>query len=309
MSKQSTNDGLKGQQAISPGQRPGNSGQRPGYQETQPRYAPKGQKQTDELHAELHRVYRQIEALPKLFPMDEQQVMDEVDRQLAHLIHDSESGASPDMDRFVREVYADMGLKDSAVVVFSLTYAVVAIVNQPALDIDPTVRERLHQLNQESRCGRIVDNFITGIQRSGKSFTYRFNPPADAPSPRHKAGKAYYDETNSDNMLLSEDILNYGINQEKPRTFTLDAIVDYAQRNLSLDASQTIQNMLYRLLSEDGTEEERAKVDSIPVAIMKRSAQPNIVGQMVGTQTVLGNAEDLKNLLQSDEVRKLLQQP
>lgn len=260
----------------------------------------------DELFAELHRVYRQIEALPKLFPMDEQQVMDEVNSQLAHLIHDSESGASPDMDRFVREVYADMGLKDSAEVVFSLTYAVVAIVNQPTLDIDPTTTERLRQLNQESRCGRIVDNFVAATRRSGKTFTYRSHPQTDAASPRHKVGKAYYDETNSGDMLLSEGTPDYGTNQDKPRTFTLDAIVDYAQRNLSLDASQTIQNMLYRLLSEDGTEEERAKVESIPVAIMKRSTQTQVIGQVIGQQSNIGDVSGLEALMQNDDIKKLL---
>lgn len=260
----------------------------------------------DEMFAELHRVYQQIEVLPKMYPMDELKVLNEVDYQVTWLCRHSGRGETPDMERFVREVYADMGLKDSAEVVFSLTYAVVSIVNQPPLGIDEVVVERLHQLNGESRCGRLIDNFIIGIQRSGKTFSYHSK---DASSHHHNRSKAYGDEKGPVEMLLSEGFPDYGISQENPRVFTLDTIVDYAQKNLSLDASLTIQNMLYRLLSEDGTEEERKKVDSITSAILKRSAQTNVVGQMVGTQTILGNAEDLKNLLQSDEVKKLLQKP
>ena len=267
----------------------------------------------DELFAELHRVYQQIEALPKMYPMDELKVLNEVGYQVTWLCWRSGTNECVDMERFVREVYADMGLKDSAEVVFSLVFAVVTLVNCPPLDISRTAIDKLSQLNKVSRCGRLIDNFIAGMNRSGKQFSNRFDPPKDTSkvpeNHRQKAATTYCDGEDSDDMLLSEETTDYGFNTAKGRVFTLDDIVDYAQKNLSLDTSQTIQNMLYRLLSEDGTEEEREKVASIPKAILNRTTQPNIVGQMVGTQTILGNADDLKNLLQSNEVKKLLNKP
>ena len=283
---------LKGQKASS-------LGQRPGYQETHNINTLKGQKQTDELFAELHRVYQQIEALPKLFSMDEQKVMNEVRHQIVWLNRHGSSGVSPDTDRFVREVYADMGLKDSAEVVFSLTYAVVTIVNQPPLDLHDDTIARLRQLNQESRCGRLVDNFILALKRSGKSFSYRFAPDSQTPIP-------YAEESDSEGTTYAKEASFCGDSPGKPRTFTLDAIVDYAQRNLSLDASQTIQNMLYRLLSEDGTEDERAKVASIPEAIEKRMTRPQVIGQVIGQQSNIGDVNGLEALMQSNDIKKLL---
>ena len=247
--------------------------------------------QKEALFVELHRVYQQIETLPMLFQMDELMVMNEVGYRVTWLRYHSGREDGVDMDRYVREVYADMGLEDSAEVVFSLVYAVVSIVNRPPLDIEPEAIERLRQLNEESCCSRIVDNFISAISRSGKQFGTRFDPPKEI----------------DEEMSRTTPPHTKSRSHTKSRAFTLDEIVSFAKENLTLDASVAIQTMLYSLLAEDGTKEERAKVASIPKGIQDRQAHPHYIGQMVGTQTILGSsADDLKNLLQNDEVRKLL---
>ena len=51
---------------------------------------------------------------------------------------------------------------------------------------------------------------------------------------------------------------------------TFYQIVNYAEKNLSLDKSVHIQNLLFNLLVADGTREELEKVASIPTNIIKR---------------------------------------
>lgn len=72
--------------------------------------------------------------------------------------------------------------------------------------------------------------------------------------------------------IVSEDecVHGYGLPEKPERTFTLGEIVDAAAKRLSLDAGMVIQNVLYALLGEDGTKEERKKVDSISSRIIKR---------------------------------------
>lgn len=72
--------------------------------------------------------------------------------------------------------------------------------------------------------------------------------------------------------IVSEDEYeySYGLPEKPERTFTLGEIVDAAAKRLSLDAGMVIQNVLYALLGEDGTKEERKKVDSISARIIRR---------------------------------------
>ncbi len=204
----------------------------------------------DELFSELHRVYGQIETLPWMFPMDELKIMNEVGYGLTWLCCHKDA----DMDRFIREVYADIGLQDSAEVVFSLVHAAVSIVNWPPLEVSKAAVKRIGQLNKESRCGRMVDNFVRSTIRSGKLFSNRFDAPKHhemEPVPSHEIESAPAESPAT------------------PRSFTLEEIVAFAKENLTKETSIPIQNMLYYLLVADGTKEERDLVASIPKGIQE----------------------------------------
>lgn len=204
----------------------------------------------DELFSELHRVYGQIETLPWMFPMDELKIMNEVGYGLTWLCCHKEA----DIDCFVREVYADMGLQESAEVVFSLVHAVVSVVKRPPLEVNKAAVKRLEQLNRESRCGRMVDNFVRSTIRSGRLFSNRFDAP---------------EYTKTEPVPTHEPKTNLSESPSTTRSFTLEEIVAFAKESLTKETSIPIQNMLYYLLVTDGTKEERDLVASIPKGIQE----------------------------------------
>ena len=80
-----------------------------------------------------------------------------------------------------------------------------------------------------------------------------------------------YSQLESEKIKLEEQVKKRkNTPQNKLRLFTLDEIVNYAENNLDLQCSMPIQALLHNLLSKDGTEEEREKVNSIPTYIIKR---------------------------------------
>lgn len=247
----------------------------------------------DELFNELHRVYGQIETLPWMFPMDELKIMNEVGYGLTWLCCHKDA----DIEHFVREVYADMGLQDSAEVVLSLVHAAVSIVNWPPLEVSKAAVKRLEQLNKESRCGRMVDNFVRSTLRSGRLFSNHFDAPEhpetepiQSPEPKSKSAES----------------------QATTRSFTLEEIVAFAKENLTKETSIPIQNMLYYLLVADGTKEERDLVVSIPKGIQERQAQPSYIGQLVGQQSIFGNLDGLEEMIKAipqDKIKQIIEKP
>lgn len=82
-----------------------------------------------------------------------------------------------------------------------------------------------------------------------------------------------YSQLESEKIKLEEQVKKRkNTPQNKLRVFTLDEIVNYAENNLDLQCSMPIQALLHNLLSKDGTEEEREKVNGIPTYIIKRQA-------------------------------------
>lgn len=285
-----------------------------------------------EIFKELHVLYQEMEASPLMFPMEETRIMNEAGVAVEWLRFCHNLYSQDYLEQLVREVYADMGLKDHADAVLSLVYAIVGIVNWPAIEINKATRNELSKMNKDSWCGGHVNRFIQHINKEGKLLAFPFNRAEESVKEIRKLAKELQttvtdginkvfqnystvteitekSDGNGKRVLTINadiDIKSGGKKEERGRKFTLDEIINYAKECLSLDASQTVQNMLYRLLSEDGTEEERAKVASIPNAIMKRSAQPQVIGQVIGRQSNIGDVSGLEALMQSDDIKKLL---
>lgn len=223
------------------------------------------------LFGELHKVYQRMGVEPMLFPMDEVAILNEVGYGVTWLCWHCRSGLVPDMEQFVRDVYAHTGLKDHAYTVFSLVYAVVKMVDWPPLDIDKVTLRALHALHEESWCRRFVDTLLRRLRHQGVIYQERFlpcQPLVEMELEEEEVPCATFcaeapPETEEPPAAAPEPM---------PRTFTLEQIVAYARDNLSLDASLTIQSMLYCLLSEDGSREERNMVATIPQHIIKRSS-------------------------------------
>ena len=249
---------------------------------------------SDELFRELHKLFRQMESSPIIFPMDELKIMNEAGLGVEWLRFNYGLFKKTLMEQLVREVYADMGLKDHAEAVLSMIYAIVSVVNWPSIDIPQSTLQELRKMNQDSWCGHCVNDFILCLNKEGKLIEFPFNMSEETTKEiRHITKELQVSITEGINKVLnigtdeslpSEEPklrlhaeLNLGLDEmgeEKPRMFSLDDIVDYAQKNFTLELSAPIQNMLYALLVEDGTKEERAKVASIPNAILNRMRQP-----------------------------------
>lgn len=216
----------------------------------------------------LHEAFFYFEKEPMLFPMDELAILNEVGYQVTWLCHESRYGLDPDMEQFTREVFAHTGLKDHAMTVISLVYAVVRLVNFPPLDISKYTMRELSKLHKESWCRRYVDTLVRRVLKDGFLFEEKFLP--------------YQSDFAPEFPMAKEEVLNevndcYGCaepafeeQRDNTRRFTLDQIVSYAEKNLSLDKSVHIQNLLFNLLVADGTREELEKVASIPTNIIKR---------------------------------------
>lgn len=213
----------------------------------------------------LHEIFLYFDKEPMLFPMDELKILNEVGYQVTWLCYESRFGLEPDMDQFIREVFANTGLTDHAMTVISLVHAVVSLVNFPPLNITPKTKRELSKMNKDSWCRRFVDTFVKRVIREGYFFHEQF-----LPYQRDYIIQIEKNDEKEENgcFMCAEPIM-----PEQPdnrRRFTLDEIVKYAQDNLSLDKSIHIQNMLYNLLVDNGTREELKKVASITSYIINR---------------------------------------
>lgn len=222
-----------------------------------------------QLFCVLHEAFLYFDKEPMLFPMNELDILNEVGYQVTWLCYESRFGMEPDMDQFIREVFAHTGLKDHAMTVISLVYAVVSLVNFPPLNISKQTRHELAKLNKESWCRRYVDSYVKRVAHERFVFDERFLPCQEI--------LVITEEKEESCMMCAEPSMEEQERQDHVRRFTMDEILKFAKENLSLDNSVCIQNMLYALLSEDGTREEREKVNSIPKYILNRDKLPPII--------------------------------
>jgi len=216
----------------------------------------------------LHEAFFYMEKEPMLFPMDELAILNEVGYQVTWLCHESRYGFDPDMEQFTREVFAHTGLKDHAMTVISLVYAVVRLVNFPPLDISKYTMRELSKLHKESWCRRYVDTLVRRVLKDGYLFEEKFLPYQSDFAPEFPMAKEEVLNEVNDCYRCAEPAFEE--QWDNTRRFTLDQIVSYAEKNLSLDKSVHIQNLLFNLLVADGTREELEKVASIPTNIIKR---------------------------------------
>lgn len=283
-----------------------------------------------ELFQELHKVYCHLESGPVMFPMDELKIMNEVGFGVEWLRFNYNVFNDAFLEQLVREVYADMGLKDHAEAVLSLIYATVAIVNWPPVSITKHDLRELQKMNRDSWCYRHVVDFIRRVNKAGKLIVFPFELSQEMEKEVRRITKELqttivdgvsrvlksYPEGLDDDICVAEEgesLTNPSsttiYDEPSPRYFTLDEIVNYAKENLTLDSSVTIQTMLYSLLVENGTKEERAKVASIPKGIQERQAQPSYIGQLVGQQSIFGNLDGLEELIKAipqDKIKQII---
>ena len=238
----------------------------------------------DPLFNLLHEAFLYFDAQPMMFPLDELAVLNHVGYHVTWLCFESRFGMEPDMDQFEREVYANAGLSDHAKTIISLVQAVVKLVNFPPLNIGERAKRKLAQMNKNSWCRRFVDSFVRRVLRDGSVFSEQFLPAQrDYTIPKEVEEEK---ELCSESCICAEpsmEVLSDGV-----RRFTMEEIVTYAKENLSLDKSVYIQNMLYKLLSKDGTHAEREMVDSITTYILNRDKP---APQHVEHQTVIPKVE------------------
>lgn len=232
----------------------------------------------------LHDAFIYFDAEPLIFPLDELAILNHVGYHVTWLCFESRSGMEPDMEQFEREVYANAGLSDHAKTVISLVLAVIKLVNFPPLNISKRTKRELAQMNKNSWCRRFVDTFVKQVIKEGLVFNEQFLPAQrDYIVPKEE--KIVCSEDRIDIKQLKEEHI------DNVRRFTMDEIVEYTKENLSLDKSVYIQNMLYVLLSKDGTPEEREMVNSIPTYIRNR----NTGDQVQGNKTSFGNYSNMLN--------------
>ena len=236
------------------------------------------------LFKELHNVYLEMEKTPMLFQMDELTILNEVGYEVTWLCYQSGYGNDVDMDQFVREIYANTGQNDHAEAVISLVHAIVTLVNFPPLNVSKHTKQTMKKLNNESWCGHFVNSLIKRMNKEGRFFDESFKPYEDAMELYKERTKYFrqileYDEkmlgicpeNNDESMVCAEEVAaDYDEMQDHIRRFTLDEIVDYAENNLTVEMAMPIQGMLYALMVDDGTKEEREKVVSITPHIINR---------------------------------------
>ena len=99
-----------------------------------------------------------------------------------------------------------------------------------------------------------------------------------------------YNQLESEKLRLEAELNKRETNKsETVRMFTLDEIVNYAANNLDLTGALPVQNMLYNLLAENGTNDDRHKVNEINNLIIKRMT-PRINGvSMEALYKITGN--------------------
>ena len=252
----------------------------------------------------LHVMFEDLDKEPIIFPMDDLIVLNEVGYEVAWLCYHEAFSHGADMDQFERNVYANMGIDEHAKVVFSMVHIVVDIVNSPALRISRKTRNKLRKLNASSWCARQTRRTIYRIKALGIEIEDEFTPHytedivVEGTRCRMiglKQQQSTYEQSEETEALVcaepNSDEKERGKDAE--RVFALEAIVEYAKENLSLEMSVPIQNMLYYLLGEDGNKEEREMVASIPRYIINRGIiSVNSPGNMIGNTINYGNKEE-----------------
>ena len=237
----------------------------------------------------LDEIYQLMDHRPLLYPMSENEVLNEVAFNLSWLYSYSRNGMMPDMERFKRNVYANTGLQEHAMMVFSLVYAAVSLINPFALTLDNRTCKELHKLNNNSWCGTFVEIFVRGSRKKKIYYECLIEPLPVKHSPRERYAVQ---------ARLAVEACRREQQIRQRTTFSLDEIVADAVKYMTVETSQPIQNMLYRLLQESGTNEDREKVASIPLGIMKREGRLQ-VGQSIHQQT---------NILDPQIVNEILKQ-
>jgi hypothetical protein len=233
------------------------------------------------LFKRLDELYKELVKRPALFRVEEDYVLNETGRAVTWLVYESRFGMEPDMEKLEREIYARMGSKEDALTVMSLVYAAVNIVNQPPLDISKRTKNELSKMIKEDGYNIRTRQFVKNENREGEYYNESFlpyNEPTDELVAEEPSATMYQEEYDEEPVK----------EEKKGRVFTLDEIVEYAKENNSLEESRIIQLMLFNLLVEDGTKEERTKVSSITAYILNRDKP---APQHVEHQTVIPKVE------------------
>ena len=233
------------------------------------------------LFKRLDELYKELVKRPALFRVEEDYVLNETGRAVTWLVYESRFGMEPDMEKLEREIYARMGSKEDALTVMSLVYAAVNIVNQPPLDISKRTKNELSKMIKEDGYNIRTRQFVKNVNREGEYYNESFlpyNEPTDELVAEEPSATMYQEEYDEEPVK----------EEKKDRVFTLDEIVEYAKENYSLEESRIIQLMLFNLLVEDGTKEERTKVSSITAYILNRDKP---APQHVEHQTVIPKVE------------------
>ena len=233
------------------------------------------------LFKRLDELYKELVKRPALFRVEEDYVLNETGRAVTWLVYESRFGMEPDMEKLEREIYARMGSKEDALTVMSLVYAAVNIVNQPPLDISKRTKNELSKMIKEDGYNIRTRQFVKNVNREGEYYNESFlpyNEPTDEVVAEEPSATMYQEEYDEEPVK----------EEKKDRVFTLDEIVEYAKENYSLEESRIIQLMLFNLLVEDGTKEERTKVSSITAYILNRDKP---APQHVEHQTVIPKVE------------------
>ncbi len=222
----------------------------------------------------LDEIYQLMDHKPLLYPMSENEVLNEVAYNLAWFLGYSRNGMMPDMERFKRNVYANIGIQEHAMTVFSLVYAAVSLMNPFALTLDSHINKELHKLNRDSWCGTFVELFVRDCRKKRIYYECLIEPLPVKHTPKARCAVQA--------RKVAEACQREQVVQQRT-TFSLEEIVADAVKFMTVESSQAIQNMLYRLLQESGTNEDREKVAAIPLGIMKREGRLQ-VGQSIHQQ-------------------------
>lgn len=270
-----------------------------------------------DIFRDLHKLFLQLEAEPITYPMDELKIMNEVGFGVEWIRFSDAVFCNALLDQLEREVYADTGLKEHAEAALALMFATMAIADKRTLDVSPFILRELQTLVKDSWCYKIVNKYVSNAKRRVKHPAFPF-------SLSQEAAKAVTQITenlkNTITQGIEKTLTTYQVDEErlttycaeevyeekKPRNFSLDEIINYAVENLNLDTSAIIQNMLYNLMVEDGTKEERLKVASITKGIKEHESKSNMIGQMIHQQVNIGDTKEPISQLSIERVQKLL---
>ena len=222
----------------------------------------------------LHEAFICCGREPLLFPMGELTILNEVGYQVTWLCYMSRFKLSPDMEQFTREVFANTGLKDHAMMVISLAYAAVELVNFPPLPISKYAKRELKLLHKNSWCRFYIDAFVKKVIRDGEIFDEQFTPNQ---AELDDFLKASVSEEEQEVPMCAEPSAKYDTGS-KGRSFTLEEIVNYCKNQAELQQVTAIIQMLYVLLRMNGKPAEYDMIDGIQNYFKKRKYGDTVGG-------------------------------